>query len=768
MTQDDVRGPQIPPGQPGLLPFLPLLYVAWADGDLAPEELELIRSRVAAEGLAPAVSTGLARWLDPEDPPSATDLQELLAAIRQGFTGKAVGERRSLAGLGLELARASGQRVDPAEERALAVLEQALGLAGVEVSGPLLGEPAPAVSEPPAEPRPSFDREAMRRLLDGEHAPLRDEVRDLLGRPEMRFEPGLPTEIYRERVLAALRELAARGYGAFGFPQSAGGAGDYGRFIAVFETLAWGDLSLLVKFGVQFGLFGGSIVQLGTAGHHDLYLRRVASLDLPGGFAMTETGHGSNVYDLETVATFDPETDELVIATPHAGARKDYIGNVARDGRMAAVFAQLVVGGERQGVHVFLVPIRGEDGGPLPGVTIEDCGEKLGLNGVDNGRLSFESVRVPRTALLDRFGQVSAGGRYTSAIASPAKRFFTMLGTLVGGRLSVSLASVSAAKLGLAIAVRYGARRRQFGPEGGAEVPILDYLSHQLRLLPRLATTYALHFAARPLVARFLATGEEDRRELEGEIAGFKALASWHATSTLQECREACGGQGYLAINRLPALRADSDIFTTFEGDNTVLLQLLAKSLLTGYRKQFGALRFSGLVRYLAAEAGTALSELNPVVTRLTDERHLRDPDFLLGALAWRAEHQLATAARRIKKRLDGGVDAFVAVNECQDHLIAAARAHVESQIGKRFAAAVEAIPDRDLSAVLRRLFELHALSRIHADRGWFLEHGYLEAGKAKAIRKLVAKLCTELRPDAVALVDAFGIPDACLAPIAR
>ncbi len=111
---------------------------------------------------------------------------------------------------------------------------------------------------------------------------------------------------------------------------------------------------------------------------------------------MTETGHGSNVQALGTTATYDAATEEFVVHTPTAAARKDYIGNAARHGRMAAVFAQLVVGGETHGVHCLLVPIRTTDGEPLPGVTLSDCGAKLGLNGVDNGRIVFDQVRVPR------------------------------------------------------------------------------------------------------------------------------------------------------------------------------------------------------------------------------------------------------------------------------------------------------------------------------------------------------------------------------------
>ena len=105
--------------------------------------------------------------------------------------------------------------------------------------------------------------------------------------------------------------------------------------------------------------------------------------------------------------------------------------------------------------------------------------------------------------MLDRFAQVSSDGAYSSEIASPSKRFFTMLGTLVGGRVSVGAGALSAAKTALTIAVRYGLRRRQFGPAGQPETALLDYRTHQRRLLPRLATTYAIHFAIAHLARRF-------------------------------------------------------------------------------------------------------------------------------------------------------------------------------------------------------------------------------------------------------------------------
>ena len=752
--------------EPGLLPFLPLLYVAWADGSLEPDELRLISARVSTvQGLAPAVRTALQCWLDPERPPSATGLQRLLAAIRKATEGWTASQRLDLTTLGSELAKRSGHDVSAAEREALRALEEALGVAGEDASRRLLAGQQP---EPPRADLPAgFDPRRMTRLLDGTRHELCEEIRRLLSEPAFHPVTELGRAEYRAQVLAWCRELAARGYGRLSYPASCGGADDYGAFMAVFETLAFGDLSLLVKLGVQFGLFGGSILQLGTRRHHERYLQQVGSLDLPGCFAMTETGHGSNVYDLETVATYDATREEFVIRTPHDGARKDYIGNAALHGRMATVFAQLHVGDDAHGVHAFVMPIRDEAGRPLPGVRIEDCGEKMGLNGVDNGRLWFDDVRIPRDNLLDRFGQVSPEGVYTSSIPSPSKRFFTMLGTLVGGRLSVGLAAASASKTALTIAVRYTDRRRQFGPEGSVEIPVLDYLSLQRRLLPRVAATYALDFALHYAVRQFLETPAEDRRHVEGLIAGLKAISTWHATDTLQTCREACGGQGYLAASRLPALKADTDVFTTFEGDNTVLLQLLAKGLLTGYRKQFGDMSLFGLARYLAARAEEAISETNPIITRITDEDHLRDRSFYLAALHWRERRLLSSAARRIKRRIDSGLDPFEAVNECQDHLIETARAHVESLVAERFAEGIDACPEPELRRVLEILLQLYALWRIELDRGWFLEHGYIESGKAEAIRKLVNKLCRELRPQAVPLVDGFGVPEAWLPSIA-
>lgn len=758
--------PSPPEGLPGvtgadpgpILPFLPLVYAAWSDGVLTPAEMDGIRAEMRRRALVdPSALQALEAWLDPSLPPSPRELGRLGDRIREAAGRLPREERRSLAQLGAALAPLS-----PGEREAVETLEELLGLLGEESARVLLSPTTPP-PPPTGTASPPFDPAALRRYLDHDHLATRDRVLELLREPELIIPPHLPKEEYRERVLAAVKRIADEGLGSPSFPEEFGGGNDPAGGLAVFETLALGDLSVTVKWGVQFGLWGGSVHQLGTRTHHERWLRDIGTLALPGCYAMTELSHGSNVRELETTATWMPEADGFEIHTPHELAGKEWIGNAALHGRMATVFAQLRVGGEDHGVHAFVVPLRDDEGRLLPGIRIEDCGWKAGLNGVDNGRIWFRKVHIPRENLLDRFGQVTQGGVYQSSIPGSGKRFFTMLGTLVNGRVSIAAGSLMAARTALAVAVRFSDRRRQFGPAAGPEVLVLDYLSQQRMLMPKLAGTYAYTFAIRDLVRRFVSRREGDEaaaRELEGLAAGLKAVASWHALDTLQACREACGGQGYRSDNRFGALKADVDVFATFEGANVVLLQLVAKGLLSRFREEMGDLSLRGIVRLVAERAGTRVTELNPVVVRRTDEAHLRDEAFHRAAFRYREERLLSSAARRLKGLLDAGVDSFEAMNRCQDHLVELAIAHVERVALERMLEAVARAPSPGISETLRSLGQLFALERIEAHRGWYLESGYLEAPKSRAIRTLVNTLCNEIREQAVFLVDAFGIPD--------
>jgi acyl-CoA oxidase len=642
----------------------------------------------------------------------------------------------------------------------------------------------PSETPSPQYVQPVIDVAALAALLDGEYAEIRELVRTNLAEHASVLEDAetMGTDAFRDRVRDLVVEMAATGQTGMGFPEEHGGGGDIGASVAAFETLAFGDLSVLVKVGVQFGLFGGAILQLGTRTHHDAYLADLVTGRVMGCFAMTETGHGSNVQALGTTASYDPEAQEFVLTTPDDASRKDYIGNAARHADTAVVFAQLEVGGTSEGVHAFVVPLR-RDGEVLPGIRIEDCGRKLGLNGVDNGRIWFDGLRVPREALLNRFAEVTPEGEYRSEIENPNRRFFTMLGTLVQGRVCVGGAGINAAKVALTIATRYADRRRQFNATSEEqEELLLDYGMHQRRLLPLLARTYALHFAQDHVRGQLhevfsgLTEDELVRRELEARAAGTKVLGTWHATRTIQECREACGGAGYLTENRFAALKADTDVFTTFEGDNHVLLQLVAKGLLTDYASEFEDMDQFGMVRFVAGLAVETVIErtaVHKLLERIRDvlpggdewdqEAGLLDPTYQLTMLRFREEHMLAGVARRLKRGIDGGMNPGEVFSRVQDHVIGAARAHVEREVLEAFVDRTRDLPDGDHKVALNLLCDLHALSTIEADRAWFMEHGRLTSTRSKAITREINRLCRKLRPLAVDLVDAFGVPGAML-----
>ncbi|MEO7017870.1 MAG: acyl-CoA dehydrogenase [Leifsonia sp.] len=637
---------------------------------------------------------------------------------------------------------------------------------------------APASSSAPAAPQgaaPRVDVEALGRQLLGDWAEVRLAARKLSSRPEMQKVEGLTLADQRARTSEQLKLLVADGQVHRAFPKSVGGSEDNGGNIAGFEELVAADPSLQIKSGVQWGLFGAAVVQLGTEYHHKKYLPGIMSLDVPGAFAMTETGHGSDVASVATTATYDEETREFVIDTPFRGAWKDYLGNAAKDGIAATVFAQLITKGVNHGVHAFYVPIRDENGDFLPGIGGEDDGIKGGLNGIDNGRLHFAGVRIPRTDLLNKYGDVAEDGTYTSPIDSPGRRFFTMLGTLVQGRISLDGSAINAAKIGLKIAITYGDERRQFTAASNTdEEVILDYQRHQRRLLPLLATTYAGSFAHEVFLHKFddVFSGrtdtDADRQDLETIAAALKPLSTWHALDTLQEAREACGGAGFLTENRLTSLRADLDVYVTFEGDNNVLLQLVAKRLLTDYSRKFAKADAGALARYVVTQAagkayhGTGLRSVAQTVKDFGSTARavnwLQEASTQRELLTDRVATMIAEIAGRLRPASKlGKKDAAALFNSQQNELIEAARAHAELLQWEAFTDALEQAPDAGTKQVLTWLRDLFGFGLIEKHLAWYLIHGRLSPQRAQAVTAYIDRLLTRIRPHAVDLVDAFG-----------
>jgi acyl-CoA oxidase len=743
--------------------FLPLLFLVWVDDLLTAHESEVLSGFIQNQNwLSGDEKLFLESKLNLALPPTRSELNNW----RQDIATVVAANPSILTLFDLQLKVADLETADQYRS-AFELLEQNLGILGSEEIQFFTKNASNQTHN--YESNYSFAVNHMTAILDGDVANAINEVKKVISSPEFAYENTTDVAVYREKVLEWCQILADKNLGNRAFPKKYGGGENLAEYFAIMETLSFHDLSLVIKFGVQFGLWGMSIYSLGTEKHYKKYLNKIGKLELPGCFAMTETYHGSNVKGLLTTATYNHADQTFTINTPHPQAQKEYIGNAANHGQMATVFAKLIINDVDYGVNAFVVPIRDENQKPLHNVEIKDCGLKMGLNGVDNGTLSFHNVVIPKENMLDKFASVNDKGEFESPIPSDNRRFFTMLGTLVGGRIGIPRSALAAAKSGLAITIRYSDQRRQFGPEGGSEIPILNYRMHQRRLFPNLAQTYALHFALRYLTQRFIDKASEEMQEIEALAAGLKAYTTWHTTATLQECREACGGKAYLSENRIGTLKNDTEVYTTFEGDNTVLMQLVAKSRLSVFRKSISELDSMGKVSYVWQQTKIILSEKNPFVTRDTSDSHLLDPAFHINAFYYREQKIVLSAAKRIKKLIDSGLDAYDAFNVAQHQMIDVAKAYLDRVILEQFLTKIETIDDASAKAMLVKLAQLFALYKMEENKAWYLENNYLETVKTKAIRKMVNQLCWEIRPDAVALVDAFGIPESCLgAPIAE
>ncbi len=743
--------------------FLPIIYLVWSDDLLTADEFKILSTFIKNQDwLSDEEKTIIETLIDLNNPPTRSEVNNWKSEIVKSTVNQP--NVVSLFDLQLLFSNNDSLRIYRTD---FEILEQKVGILGSEELNFFIKNTTNQTYK--YETHSTFNVADLNAILDGSVVNAINEVKKVISSTEFAYETSTDTRVYREKVLEWCRVLADRNLGNRAYPSKYGGGENLAEYFAIMETLSFHDLSLVIKFGVQFGLWGMSIHSLGTEKHFKKYLAKVGSLELPGCFAMTETNHGSNVKGLQTTATYNHAAKTFTINTPSINDQKEYIGNAADHGIMATVFAKLIIDEVDYGVNAFIVPIRDENGVPLSNVTIGDCGLKMGLNGVDNGTLSFHNVVIPLENMLDKFASVNDNGEFVSSIPSDNKRFFTMLGTLVGGRIGIPRSALSAAKSGLTIAIRYGDGRRQFGPEGGSEVPILNYRMHQRRLFIPLAKTYALHFALRYLTQRYIDKTAEEMQEIEALAAGLKAYTTWHVTATLQECREACGGKGYLSENRIDALKNDTDVYTTFEGDNTVLMQLVAKNRLSVFRKQVSDMDSLDKVSYVWNQTKVFLSEKNPFITRDTSETHLLDPAFHLNAFYYRENAIVTSEAKRIKSLIDSGLDAYDAFNVVQHQMIDAAKAYLDRIVLEQFLHKIESLEDTSSKDILSKLAQLFALSKMEENKAWYLENDYLTTVKTKAIRKTVNQLCWDIRPDAVALVNAFGIPESCLAaPIAK
>lgn len=562
-------------------------------------------------------------------------------------------------------------------------------------------------------------------------------VRDNRGLREAIFE-FLKDPLYRPNYYQSLegfRELTMQRVIKFvrqGFFSVQDYARDPLKFQAALESLSFCDYSMAIKSGVHFTLCGGTIVKLGTEKHHRSILPKMDTLELPGCFGMTELGHGSNVMGIETTAVYDADRDVFIIHTPTNDASKFWIGGAGSTAKICAVFAQLTIEDKWQGPHVFVVPLRDDSNNVLPGVRIKDNGPKQGLNGVDNGQIWFDHVEVPRDALLDRYASVDAQGRYSSPIKDPNQRFGTMVSGLTTGRMLIAQSAVDACKMGVTIALRYSCSRPQFG-----NLTIIEYISQQRRLIPALATTYALHLSL--LRCKVMGIhGSGDAKQIHVLSAGLKAAATWHRVQILQDCRECCGGMGFLAANKIGPMLNDMNVDVTFEGDNTVMMQQVAKSLI---------------------DTDNNRNIPSPQVN--IDSLGIKCLDALL---AWRCASLTQDVVMELKQ-------AGTSFESNLDVIVQLGWASVDISSFKIFSEELETAPE-ELKYDLERLCVLYGLSRVEAGLTTYLQYGVLPGKAVGLIRKQINHLCNYFASSdakiARVFCDGFGIPDHLLqAPIA-
>ncbi|TPX45691.1 acyl-CoA oxidase [Chytriomyces confervae] len=555
------------------------------------------------------------------------------------------------------------------------------------------------------------------------------------------------------------------------------------KFAQLARELKWDDArrtmgSLLIDepgtFSLHTGMFMPCLNSQGTDEQRKYWLGLAHNYRIIGCYAQTELGHGSNVQGLETTATYIPETEQFEIHSPSLTASKWWVGGLGKTATHAIVMARLITKGKDFGPHAFIVPIRSlENHKPFAGIMVGDVGPKMGFNCVDNGFILFNKYRIPRDHMLMRYSKVDKEGNYS---APPVQKI--SYGTMIFVRAYLVASSALALARGATVAIRYSAIRRQFtdpeaskndevfqqyvpqNPKLKCETAVIDYSLQQYRLFPIIAQSYALHFSGfwmLRIYMKMMKNMNDGNMDLLPEVhaasSGLKSLTTTIAAAGIEECRRSCGGHGYSLFSGLPDFLNTFLPLVTLEGDNHLLTQQTSRYLLKQLRK------YKQDPSSIPKSDGSTTKYLGAMPTKswtaAKTEADLQNPLILLEAFAHRSQRLVIELATKMAK---GQV-----WNDSLIEMYAISKAHCQYILLKNFVHAAyhdKRAAANEVAPVLVTLCVLFGLSTMESELSEFVEDGFVSQKQTVWLRAQIKKSLAAVRPNAVALVDSWGIPD--------
>ncbi|KAG0306588.1 fatty-acyl coenzyme A oxidase [Dissophora globulifera] len=481
---------------------------------------------------------------------------------------------------------------------------------------------------------------------------------------------------------------------------------------------------------------------------------------------MTELGHSSNLPGLETTSTFDRATDEFVIHSPTLTSTKWWIGMAGRTATHSVAVCRTLIDGKDYGVNWFIVPLRDCKTGRLfPGVVCGDVGQKASRQGLDTGYIQFTHVRIPRENMLQRWASFTPQGEFR-----PSPNQAVSYAPLISERFATLRSNLVTLSQSLTIAVRYGAVRRQ----GAHDEQILDYQTHQTMLMPGVAFIYLLNIVEHEVCKKWEQVKEfaqTDAKQFLCELpeqhcvaASFKATMSWYVTEVLESCRRSCGGHAYSAYNAIPGLIGDFGVVTVGGGDNVVLMQQSARFLISALRKAQAGQEVKGSADYMNDY------DRVPLITKMSfqDPRDLLSHEFVVDTLKWVSLKKTIELQEILR---NSGADFDMIWNAHQTELMRVADIHAWRHFLIIYQCGIQSEKTRrpEAYAMLKKMGQLMSTFVLKKHLDLLLEEGYFDGLHAKLVKQLFLDQCKDLRKDAVALVDAWAIPDFVLkAPIGK